>query len=43
MNRKRNRERRSITGEKKRQKEREQKIKIFLIVGYGLPKTKINK
>ena len=49
MNRKRNRERRSITGERKREKEREEKIKIFLLVGYGAtwgklePKTKIKK
>ena len=49
MNRKRNRESRSITGERKREKEREEKIKIFLLVGYGAtwgklePKTKIKK
>ena len=48
MNRKRNRERRSITGERKREKETE-KEKIFLVVGYGAtwgkiePKTKIKK
>ena len=48
MNRKRNRERRSITGERKREKETK-KEKIFLVVGYGAtwgkiePKTKIKK